>query len=215
MSLYTALQKLRPEYQAIEIEKLVVPSCKTLLDLGCGANSNVKFFRDKIEHSVGMDIHKGDLEKSKKAKIHDRYILDDVMNVDRHCKENSFDAVISIGLVEHLKKKDSLLLMKKMEKIARKLVIIGTPNGFIPQEEYDNNPFQIHQSGFSNQDFQERGYTVLGMDGPKLLRGDNAKMRYKPVVLFSVITNILDPLLRSFPSICFNQLAYKRLNKDS
>ncbi len=118
---------------------------------------------------------------------------------------------MAIGLVEHLKKKDSLLLMKKMEKIATKLVIIGTPNGFIPQDEYDSNPYQVHQSGFTISDFTKRGYTVLGMDGPKFLRNERAKIKFKPITFFSIIANIMDPFMRSFPESSFNQLAYKNI----
>ena len=60
------------------------------------------------------------------------------------------------------------------------------------------------------KELSKRGYEVLGMDGPKFLRGENAK-KYKPVTFFSVIVNILDPFYRSFPSRSFNLLAYKHL----
>ena len=213
MSLYSFLRTLRPEYQAIEIERLIVGNnSKTVLDLGCGSNSNLKFFKDKIEYSVGIDVCKSDLDISKNHHIHNKYILDDVMNVDKYYSVKSFDCVMAIGLVEHLEKKQSLKLMEKMEKIARKLIVIGTPNGFISQEEYDNNPYQVHKSGFTLGDFTSRKYKVLGMDGLKMLRGENAKIKYKPEVLFSIITNLIDPLLRPFPKISFNLLAYKHLN---
>jgi len=212
MSLYTLLRQLRPEYQALELEKIISQNgCTSLLDLGCGSNSNVKFFKNKISYSVGMDICKSDLKISQKNNIHDTYILDDVLNVDKHFTKKSFDCVIAIGLVEHLEKKNALKLMKSMEKIAGKLVIIGTPNGFVTQEEYGNNPYQVHKSGFSVEDFTSRGYTVRGMDGIKIIRGENAKIKYSPTILFAIITNLFDPLLRSFPSISFNLLCYKRV----
>lgn len=212
MSLYTVLQSLRPQYQAIELERLIVThTCKTVLDLGCGSNSNLSFFKDKITSSTGMDICESDLKISKKKKIHDHYILDDVMNAGKRFKPKSFDCVMAIGLVEHLPKKQALKLMTYMETIAKKLVIVGTPNGFIPQEEYGNNPYQVHQSGFVVDDFTARGYEVLGMDGPKLMRGENAKIKWKPVIFFSVVANIVDPLLRTRPADSFNLLAYKKL----
>lgn len=213
MSLYTFLRSLRPEYQAIELEKLIVPRCKSVLDVGCGQNSNLSFFKNKITYSVGIDIHKGDLEKSKKRKIHSKYILDDALNIDKHFKPGSFDCVMAIGLIEHMEKRKALLLIKKMETIAKKIVIIGTPNGFLHQDEYGGNPYQVHKSGFRPKDFFEKGYGVIGMDGPKFLRDENASLKFKPVIFFAVLANILDPLLRLFPQWTLNLIAYKKLNK--
>ncbi len=209
MSLYKLLKLLRPEFQANEIKKLIVPRCRTVLDLGCGSNSNLHFFCNEIKYSVGVDLCQIDLDKSKKNKIHNKYYLDDAMNISSYFKNKSFDCVMAIGLLEHLEKKEAEKLIIKMENIARKIVIIGTPNGFVPQEEYGNNPYQVHLSGFTLNDFTIRGYKVLGMDGPKILRGEQARIKYKPTTFFSIIANIFDPLLRHFPSISFNLLAYK------
>ena len=42
-----------------------------------------------------------------------------------------------------------------MEKVARKKVIVFTPNGFVPQRPYDGNPFQEHLSGWSVDEIHE------------------------------------------------------------
>lgn len=213
MFIYSLLKRFRPEFQAIELEELIVPFSKTVLDLGCGNNSNLIFFRDKIDYSVGVDLYKKYIDESKRRKIHDKYIFDDVNNIDKYFGRESFDAVIAIGLVEHLIREKALNLISKMESLARKIVIIGTPNGFLKQEEYDENVFQVHHSGFVENDFKKLGYQVYGMDGPKFLRGEKGKIKYFPVTFFAVIANILDPLLRHYPKFCFNLLAFKKIEK--
>ncbi len=62
------------------------------------------------------------------------------------------DAVICIDVLEHLTKKEGLEFIKKMEKWAKKKIIIFT-NGYVPQD-VDKNPLQIHKSGWSYNEFK-------------------------------------------------------------
>jgi hypothetical protein len=57
-------------------------------------------------------------------------------------------------LIEHLPKNDGVNLIKSLEKIAKRQVLITT-NSF-EQGEYDNNPFQAHKSAWSTSDFQDK-----------------------------------------------------------
>lgn len=213
MSLYLFLKKYRPKYQDLEVKRLVVPSCKTFLDLGCGNGSVISSFRNQIKFSVGMDIYLPDLKESKKNKIHNKYILGNILNADKYFSAKSFDCVMAIGVIEHLKKNQAFRLITKMEKIAKRMVVIVTPNGYVKQEGTDNsnNPYQKHLSGFDVYDFQQLGYQLRGLDGPKFLRQHNAKIKYQPLILFSLISTLLDQPLRFFPSLSFNLLAYKHL----
>jgi len=78
-------------------------------------------------------------KESKKKQIHNEYILADLRKLE--FKPKSFDAILCLEVIEHLTKEEGHDLIKKMEKWARKKIIITTPNG------YDCNPFQTHKSG--------------------------------------------------------------------
>jgi hypothetical protein len=61
-------------------------------------------------------------------------------------------------LIEHLGKEDGFRLLEHMELIARKVVVIVTPNGFIAQHLTDGNPLQIHRSGWTAHEMKALGY---------------------------------------------------------
>mgnify|MGYP001585621594 CR=1 FL=1 len=192
----------KPKFLAYELRKIIFPGCKTLLDVGCGENSVVQFFKPNLQKTVGVDIF------AKSIGIHDTYIKANALDIDKYFKPRSFDCVISIDVIEHLEKNQALELIKKMERIAKKCLVIQTPNGFLRQGPEGGNPYQVHKCGFTADEFRKMGYKVKGMDGPKFLRGECAKIRYKPEILFSVLANILDPVYRYFPEASFNLLAY-------
>jgi hypothetical protein len=60
-----------------------------------------------------------------------------------------------------------------MENVAKKKIIIFTPNGFLRQDEYDGDKLQIHKSGWTVDEFKKLGYEVKGINGWKPLRKKN------------------------------------------
>lgn len=175
----------------VEIEKHL-KDCKTILDVGCGNNSPISFLEEKYT-TVGVDAYKPSIEESKKRKIHNAYILGDIKRLSTLVKKKSFDAVLALDVIEHLKKDDGYKLLDNMEKAARKKVILVTPNGFIPQYNKDNK-LQAHLSGWTVEDFKNRGYHVEGIYGTKLcnvLRSDEAELRWKPKLFWALVWGVL------------------------
>ncbi|MCX6776433.1 MAG: class I SAM-dependent methyltransferase [Candidatus Micrarchaeota archaeon] len=142
--------------------------CKSFLELGCGMNSPVRFFSKEFK-SAGVDIYKPYLEESRRRGIHDEYFLMDIRKLKFTPK--SYDAVLALDLIEHFTKKEGEKLLKEMERIARKRVIVYTPNGFLKQADLDGNKFQIHKSGWTVSEMKKRGYRVIGVNGAKFLQG--------------------------------------------
>ena len=70
--------------------------------------------------------------------------------------------------------------MAAMEAVARRRVIVFTPNGFLPQDAFDGNPYQVHRSGWTVQEMRSRGYEVRGIHGWRPLRGERAAVRWPP-----------------------------------
>lgn len=182
--------------------------CKSILDLGCGSSSSIKYLQKNF-YSVGVDIFKPSIEKSKREGIHNEYILMDVLDIDKIFQPNSFDCVLALELIEHLEKKDGIRLIEMMEKIAKKKVIIITPNGFLPQEEYDGNIWQIHKSGWSAGEMRKRGYRVIGLNGWKALRGGRASLRFSPEIFWLIISDVTQLFVRYKPERAFHNLCVK------
>ena len=59
--------------------KRELKDCQSVLDLGCGPNSPLKFCN--VKYSIGVDIFEAYLNKSKKNKIHNKYILSDITKI--------------------------------------------------------------------------------------------------------------------------------------
>lgn len=101
-----------------------------------------------------------------------------------------------------------------MENIAKKKVVIITPNGFVPQGVLAKNVFQVHLSGWTVSELKGLKYIVHGIVGLKLLRTEEAKLKYKPEFLFSEISDISQKLaFFHFPIMAFELLCVKIIQK--
>lgn len=187
--------------------KKELQNCRTVLDLGCGRNPAIQNF--SISFSVGVEIFNPYLEESKKKKIHNQYIKADVREIE--FKKNSFDAVLALDLAEHLSKEEGYELIKKMEKWAKKKVIIFTPNGFLWQNGYDNNLWQTHKSGWDTEEFKKLGFKVYGINGWRGLRGYKAEMKFKPKLVWITISNLSQKVTYHFPKYAFQLFCVKAL----
>jgi SAM-dependent methyltransferase len=206
MNFSSFYSKLFPIYET-ELEKAIGDS-KTVLDVGCGSNSPLVRIPKRFS-SVGVDIFKPSIDESKKKKIHDRYIITDILKIDQFFKPDSFDCVIASDVIEHLSKNDGKKLLLLMETIAKKKVIIFTPNGYIDQDEYGENPWQRHKSGWSPEEMSKFGYTVHGIHGWKFLRGEHSAILYKPKKIWTFVSDITQLVVRYFPKYAFALLCVK------
>lgn len=194
-------------YNVLEKE---LEGVKSVLDVGCGSNSPLAKVK-KTFVSTGVDIFKRSIEKSKKAKIHDSYKVGDILKIETFFKPKSFDAVIALDVVEHFSKKEGRKLISSMEKIAKKKVIVFTPNGFTQQYPYNGNPFQVHKSGWYIEDFVRRGYKVYGMRGFRFIRGEYATIKYKPWFLWGAVSTLSQFFIYNYPRFAYQLLAVKKL----
>jgi len=208
------IKKLISEYKDIFLHKVLekeLSQCRSVLDAGCGSNSPLGRISKKFQ-SEGIDIFKKSIIESRKKKIHDQYRVGDMRKLDEFYKKKSFDAVIALDVIEHFEKDEALKIIKKMEEIARKKVILLTPNGFYTQHDYDGNPYQVHKSGFKKQDLEKLGYKVYGLRGLQCLKGRQAEIKYKPYLFWGFCSFISEILFFPFPSVCFDLLAVKELD---
>jgi SAM-dependent methyltransferase len=202
-------EKLFPQF--VHLLRRELEGCETVLDLGCGKNSPLQHCQ--VPYSVGVDIFEPYLKESKKKKIHDWYLLADIRKIE--LKSKSFDCVIAIEVIEHMPKEEGRKLIEKMENIARKKVIITTPNGFLPQARYDRDIFQTHRSGWTIDEFKELGYEVKGIGGLKFLKKERGEFKFKPRVLNSVLSDLTQKITYHFPRFAFQLFAIKNVDDNN
>lgn len=159
---------------------------ESVLDLGCGSDSQLRFVQG-VSKKVGVDAFEPSIEKARAKGIHDEYLIMPLDQID--IPDKSFDAVIAIDLVEHFEKDESRAFIAKMESLAKKKVFLFTPNGFLPQPSYDNNPWQEHKCGWEAAELQDMGYHVQGVLGFKWMRGLYHRPYLRPRLVGNWIAN--------------------------
>lgn len=192
-------------------KKIIKSGCQSLLDLGCGKDSPIKFFSEKFKYSLGVDNFPDYIKQSKEKKIHSEYLLEDILSACKRIKSKSFDCVLASDLIEHFSKEDGEILIKEMERIAVKKVFIFTPNGFVPQKKYDNNQGQVHLSGWSVGEMRKLKYKVYGIGGLKFIKGEKRRIKLFPKKLWLRIALLSQVFLANYPSLSFQILCVKTL----
>ncbi len=102
-------------------------------------------------------------------------------------------------------------LLDDMERIAKEKVIVYTPNGFLPQGTVRDNPYQVHLSGWTTEEFESRGYNVIGINGWKPLRHEFSRIRFRPIIFWKLVSGLTRRLVRIYPKLAFQLLATKEM----
>jgi hypothetical protein len=129
-------------------------------DLGCGSGEFLSLIGVVPERGFAVDV-------VRPIFLHQNFIFQekDVNLWLRETSNNKFDLISMFELVEHFVKKEALDLISSVEGKSR-AVLISTPSGFLKQDaqthqEYTNNPWQWHKSGFSTEEFVKMGFFVF------------------------------------------------------
>jgi SAM-dependent methyltransferase len=186
--------------------------CQSLLDIGCGYKPEMKKITQRMSQSVGVDVFEPSIAKAKADNTHSQLIVADALLYLEKVADKSFDAVLALDLIEHLEKERGLWLMHQMERIARKKVLIFTPNGFVIQRPFDNNPWQEHKSGWEWKEMKEHGYGLYGIGGFKKIRGERYKIKYKPRIFWKYFSYFTQNFTyKKYPFLAFEILCVKDL----
>jgi len=195
------------------LEREVIGSCQTLLDIGCGDGNHVSGLAPYLQRLIGIDISPQSLTLANQRGVYTETILIDARNIDRVFPKNSFHCVVAFDLIEHIEKSQGWNILEAMERIALRKVIVFTPNGFLNQGPMDGNEHQIHRSGWSVSDMHSRGYHVIGVHGIKLLLGEKSLPRWQPNKLWQTISVLTQPLCLAFPKLAFQIFCVKNMQE--
>src|SRR5436190_8169667 len=187
-------------------------NCETVLDVGCGNASPMRFLSSS--YLVGVDGYAPALDEARCGGTHNEFLLGNVTRITELFPSRKFDACIALDVIEHLQKEDGWRMVHDMERLATKRVVIFTPNGFVPQKSKDGD-LQEHLSGWTADEMRARGYRVLGMYGPKSWRGEYHRIKYQPRPLWVILSMLAHyAYTRSHPEkaaaiFCLKDLADK------
>jgi len=186
--------------------------CRTCLDIGCGGGSPIRLLN--FEYSVGVEGHARTLVEARRNYTHTEYCLARAQDIGKHFTEGQFDCCVALDLIEHLTKEAGDQLIRDMERIASKKVVLFTPNGFLPQRGADGD-LQAHRSGWDAAGMSARGYQVVGMLGHKALRGEQHQHRFRPQFLSGLISQLSHyAYTRSHPTHAAALLCIKDVQRD-
>jgi hypothetical protein len=158
----------------------VLRDCSDCLDVGCGASSPIRFV--PLRHTVGVDAHAPTLVQARANRTHDELRPIPAQEIASHFPEASVDCVVALDLIEHLTKEEGVALIGAMERIARKKIVLFTPNGYLPQMSHEGD-LQEHRSGWNAEEMERLGFRVVGMHGHRALRGEQHHLRLRPRLL--------------------------------
>lgn len=167
-------------------QRAALSGCDSALDIGCGPTLTLRQLG--LPHIAGIEGFEPSYQEAKRRNSHDRLVLGDIRQLDGYFHAGEFDACIALDVIEHLSKEDGLKLMVNMEKIARKRVIFFTPSGFLPQGHSDSKDLQVHLSGWEPSEMERLGYRVIGLLGPKGLRGEYHALKGRPRTFWALVS---------------------------
>lgn len=177
----------------------------SVLDVGCSDG------RGSIELTGvwGCDIYRPHLREAGRTLHRRRVVQTDIRQLPY--RSGAFDAVVALDVIEHFEKVDALRVVAEMERVARSVVVVMTPSGFVEQPGTPDEPWQEHRCGFEPEELRELGYEVAGVGGLAELRGDLGAFRWG--LPGQVLAAVTQPLVRSRPHRAFHLIGVKRVGQ--
>jgi hypothetical protein len=190
--------------------------CESVLELGIGWNYLAG--RSKPKLTVGLDLLSRCLEEGRRKESHTDYVQAYVGLLP--FKRKSFDAVIALETIECVTKWQGGALIRAMEDLARKKVIVVTPNRHAEHRSADLRKAEL---GWEGGELLGMGFKVVysgrrpepGVDASRLELGVGpSKPKHQSAVL-ELLEAITDQLLVwRHPDLADKLMAVKYVDMD-
>lgn len=188
----------------------------SLVDLGCGPSSPI-MYAPKLKKMIGVDGAKESVEESKKKEIFTDYVVANVLRTGLPNK--CVDVAISLDVINLQEKQDALRLIEEMEHLAKKRIVLLIPNGVLEEPKEMEAQASVkykseyellkYRSSWTAREMKNLGFNVIGLNGWKFLRKENAAPRIKPSPLGAILSDLTQLVVRFFPSKAFHLLCWK------
>lgn len=148
---------------------------ESLLSLCCGVGFELSGLT--TPDITAVDIYQGYLDQVKERCPQAKTVCSDALDYIKDQPDNSVDVISIIDGIEHMDKKTGLKAIKHMKRVARKQILLFTPQGHAAEDGYlKNEPhnawgiegadhFQAHKSGWTADELKDLGFRlVLSVD---------------------------------------------------
>lgn len=117
-----------------------------ILDIGVGSGTYAKLLKNNNvcvnTEIIGIEAWKPYIEQFALDLLYTKIINQDVRSISWKDLGN-FDVAIAGDVLEHMTKEEAIELVKKILEISE-TIIISIPIVYMPQDEYEGNPFEVH-----------------------------------------------------------------------
>ncbi len=143
-------------------ERLAAEKPERILELGFGRGETGTAIRAACpeSHITGIESWQAYIDVPKHRKPYDSVVAADVNDVLPTLAAGSFDVVVAMEFIEHLTREDAETVIDHCKQIAP-IVYCSAPIGDFPQEALHGNPYQIHRSTWTDDDWRAMGFEKL------------------------------------------------------
>lgn len=143
---------------------------ESLLSLCCGIGLELSNLN--TQSIVAVDIAPQYLEQIKNRNPHATTVQSDALEYLKEQPDNAFDVISIIDGIEHMDKQTGLELIPHLKRVAKKEVLLFTPQGHGDDGYLKNEPhnawgiegadhFQTHKSGWTALELKDLGFEML------------------------------------------------------
>lgn len=144
--------------------RTLAQDCHSVLDVGTGMMQSLVDVPCPVK--IGLDAHQPYLER---RRVRDAVpIHASAMDIEQLFVPGAVDLIQLIDVIEHFEPADADTLLGQVTRTAARRVVLFTPRGDFPQEEFDatglgGEELQRHRSTWEPEDLESRGFRVIVM----------------------------------------------------
>lgn len=138
---------------------------ESLLSLCCGIGLELASLR--TTDITAVDLYQPYLDVINKYYGHVKTVCENAAEYVSNQPSRSVDVISLIDAIEHMTKKDGLKCLKNSKRVAKKSVLVFTPEGFVKNTPHDawnisgGDEFQEHISGWEIKELESLGFELI------------------------------------------------------
>jgi len=189
--------------------KRALADCESILELGCGSNSPILQI-GYGQKTDAIDIWKPYVDMHNRNNSYRSCLCADITKT---VFISHYDAIVIFDVLEHLDKSDInvINLIPRIERNAKKKIILFTPNGFVENDHVDGDPYQAHVSAWEPEDYKKHGYKVVGATGLRYIFGKASLPKYHPYSVWAILGMLSKPFIYHKPELAWHSYAVKEI----